>query len=225
MHCATVEVDVEEVAVGARLEIDRPGYRCSEDLRLGRVAIDERPDAFPRVVGEEERTVVPRRIGVAAVEREPGDRAARCGTAHRSRPMAVVVQRLRHRARGGVERLTEVEVDRIEGRLGVGALVARPAEVPDGRRIGDIQLLPGVHPDVAGVDGARPGLHRDPEGVPQSVRDDALRVRVACRVARVGRQRGAGRRIDADDRPVETGGITRRSNVLRAQGAAFRGRR
>src|SRR4051794_41824068 len=100
---------------------------------------------------------------------------------------------LEPRADGGsrrVQALAQVQVERVVGGLPALALVARPAEVADGRRVREaVDLLPRVpadvtHPQLAG---ARP--EREAVRVAEAVGDDAPAV---C--GRGGGRRGVGER-------------------------------
>ena len=82
---AAVEVDVEQLALGRDLDVDRVGRGCDEVGDGGRVgeavgAREHDPDAVARVVGEEQRAVVRGGIRAAGVEGEAGDRRAADGT-------------------------------------------------------------------------------------------------------------------------------------------------
>src|SRR5204862_7510477 len=123
----------------------------------------------------------------ARVEREAGGRRgareARAGVG------AMVV--LEPRADGGsrrVQALAQVQVERGVGGLPALALVARPAEVADGRRVREaVDLLPRVPADVAHPQLAGAGPERAPVRVAAAVGDDAPAVGM-----RVGDLRLAG---------------------------------
>ena len=118
--------------------------------------------------------------------------------------------------RGRVDRVA----DRAGGRRGrvvglherhtVAALVARPTRVAVHIRVGDregehLEHLPLVPPDVADVERAVRGIDREAERVAEPAREHAgaNRVRIARLVVRVRRHAPSGRRIDAQDLPVE----------------------
>src|SRR5262249_19138431 len=71
--------------------------------------------------------------------------------------------------------------------------------------------------------GARP--HGHAEGVAKPVGDDALGAGNAAVGERVVGERTAGRRVETQDGAVEADRVGDRTYVLRAQGAALRGRR
>ena len=167
---AALEVDVEEVAVRPRLEVDR--VRCGRDERrdLGLVgqavaARAHEPDAVARVVREEQAVRVGRGVVAALVERDAGDRrAARLAdlAGHHLRAVAVGVVRRQQPGRRGVEAAAQREVGALVARLLAVALVARPTGVGDrrGQRVDDpVDLLP-----VGPADVADPGFIRSRAG-------------------------------------------------------------
>ncbi len=112
------------------------------------------------------------------------------------------------RARDGVRRkvLADRETERVVTGLPRVPLEARPAEVLDGRvrrAVDRVDLLVVVPADVADPDLVRSGAEREPERIPEPVRDDAPRVRVAVPEERVRRECGTRGRAHADERAVE----------------------
>src|SRR5207253_7757613 len=170
------------VAARAGRDVDGPGRCGGEGEQLGRIGIAvraerHRPDAVARVVGEEERAVVRRRVRAAAVEGEAGDRGAAGRARLAGDDLRAVVVRVERGDDGAarVQRLAQVEVRAVVARLPANTLVARPAEVLDGRvaRVADLlDLLPRAPADVADPELRRAGPERDPERVAQPVRDD-----------------------------------------------------
>ena len=230
-----VEVGVEEVAAGADLQVDRAArarVECDHvrRVRLAVAAGEHRPDAFPGVVGEEESAEVARGVGAAVVEGHAGDRRAPGQTGltwHDLRAVVVRQHRRPHAARR-VECLAEIQIGGVVGRLRVDALVARPAEVVgdtvvDGTEV--IDLFPGVIPDVADPDVVRPRPDREPERIPQPVRDDSPCVGVGALCKGVVGEAGASARVDPDDRPVERRRVARRPHILAPQCTPLCGRR
>ena len=104
--------------------------------------------------------------------------------------------------------------------------VAGPAEILHRLgRVDAVDLFPRVVADVADPDLGRPGPRRDAKRISKSVRDDSPGIRVGIARERIVRQSGARGRIDSDHGSVEADRVAGRSEVLRAQGAAFGGRR
>ena len=203
---------VEEVATRTDLERDRARRLCEQvSLRRAGQPVRSRehhPDAVARVVGEEERAGVTRRIRTAFVEGEPRDRRpARLapgdeivGVAVRGvgtgRRAGACVQRLTHRKVGGV----------VAAGWRTGALVARPAEVLDNAvvDVGDpIHLFVDRPADVTEPQFLRAGPEREPERVAQTVGDDPARVEVAAPSERIAGHRGAGVGVETKHRTTE----------------------
>ncbi len=232
---AAVEVGVEEVSVRSRLEVDRP--RRGGDERRARSGVREavgaawqHPDALARVVGEEERARVGRRIRAALVEGDAGHRRASARARLAGDDLLVVaVPEVRvpdGPGAGRVQALAQREVGRVVAGLACGSLVARPAEVEDGAgaRRDPVQLLDGVPADVAQPHLVRAGPDREPEGIAEAVRDQPALVRVGGEGEGVVRQPLARRRIEAEQGPVQAQWIAAGAEILRAQRAALRRR-
>ena len=125
-----------------------------------------------------------------------------------------------------VERLADVQVDRVVALHAPRALVARPAEVAHrGGGVGDaVDLLPVVPADLAHPHLVGAGAGGDAERVAQAVGDDPAGVGIAR--ARVVRPRVARVRVHAQDRAAEAGRVPGVSAILRSQGTTLRaGRR
>ena len=76
---AAIEVDVEQIAAGAGLDVHRVRSTRHDRLKLGWVGLAvrperHRPDAVARVIGEEQPSVERARIRPCAVERYAADR-------------------------------------------------------------------------------------------------------------------------------------------------------
>ena len=230
-----LEVDVVQVAVRPELELDRVRRARHERLDVAGIrqsvrAAQHRPDAVAAVVGEEQRPVIGgweaagrRREGEAG-DRRGADAARLAGHDARLVVVRVVGRRVCGRA-GAVERLAEVQVDRVVALQATRALVARPAEVAHRRRwVGHaVDLLPVVPADLAEPDLVGAGTHGDAERVAEAVGDDPAGIGIAR--ARVVRQRVAGVRVHAQDGSAEPGGVGGRAHVLGPESTALRGGR
>ena len=148
------------------------------------------PDALAAVVGEEERTVVLRRVVALLVEGHAGDggTAGAAGLAG-DHLLGVVVGEVRRcdRARaGGVQVLADAQVVSVVPALLGGAFVAGPAEVGHARGRADdaVDLLPGAPADVADPELAGARAEVEAHRVAQTVRHDPARVEIrAARAA------------------------------------------
>ena len=229
-----IEVQVVERAVGAHLQADRVLGGQLEALDRGGIghavrAGEHHPDAVPRVVGPEQRVLVGRRERRSGVEGKARDRGAdrrrgrgRWAVVGRRDVERVAVghERRFHGIGLAVERLADVEVQRVVAGLSTRALVAGPAEVHDAARgrIGDpVDLLPVVPADVAEPDlvGARP--EREPERVAEAVGDDPAGVGIAVAEQGVAGESGASGGIDPEDRAVERDRVAAGAQVLRSE--------
>ena len=128
-----------------------------------------------------------------------------------------------------VEAGARVEPGRRERGLLAVSLEARPAQVGDGRagRVGDpVDLLVVVPADVAEPHFVGRWPDRESEWVACPEADDPAGVGIGAAGHRVGRQAGAGRRVDAEDRSVEDDRVAGRpAQALAPERAAPGGRR